>query len=950
MRGAGLQLEQNAPWIKTYDSDVLMQMAQPESERYASFARMWSATKIIDNSADSLKQKILQNGAATFSYYDDYNDFVHQSISGTGYSEDRTSYYQATKTNSNKTVTVVGWDDDYSRDNFNTDQRPNANGAWLVKASWGDQWADGGYYWISYEDPSIDQMVSFVSAPADVYDHIYQYDGAYPKSFFKIPTIGKMANVFTAQRNELLTHVAFFSHNELPVQVTAEVYVAPEGFLYTGTNPVSGFEKVDASTTTVNNIEYGYSTIELETPACLSEGRVFSVVLTMSPGDPMQNDQIIMIPVEGKTADNPAEGVSSYAGSVGDSFVGYNDSWFDTNDYAGMDYNNVPLKAMTRDITLTEPTLTLENVPNKTVYCVGETLDTTGLSLRYTDEFGIAQIVTEGYFCEPTQFSAPGTQTVSVTYNTLSVTFDVTVANYRDGVFTFADEAKTILLSCDPDVQGVVTVPDGVTVIREAAFAKCYGITDVILPQYLKEIDDYAFAYDFHIRSITLPEELETIGDGAFFATGLSQISIPASVRSIGYGAFIGVTVDYENSEEVCTLQSITVNADNPYYTADDGVLYTKDLTELVQYPSAKPAASFVIPDGVTSVRKFAFCAAWDLEKLFFPASLTEIGEGLALYGVDAPHDRHPAAYLTKDAAWFDESDVEESVEIAQMTDIAIRSLPEKTTYTLGETFDPTGLEVDAVYDNGETLSLPYVVDVIGASLDTVGKQTVVVSYGRCSTTFDVTVLPTSDMPSVTVRDAVVGYSARRLVHVAVELNNNPGIIATRLHIGYDTQQLKLVKVENGTVFRDDTFQPGGTLTNEPYTVLWSDDIARTDNTADGTLVTMTFEVQPTATVGDTAVTVTCDDLSTFNAALQPVALYTIDGTVSIVDCMPGDANEDGAISLMDSVMISRYLAGGWDVTINTINADVNGDDVLDLKDVILIRRFLAGGWNVQLI
>ena len=130
----------------------------------------------------------------------------------------------------------------------------------------------------------------------------------------------------------------------------------------------------------------------------------------------------------------------------------------------------------------------------------------------------------------------------------------------------------------------------------------------------------------------------------------------------------------------------------------------------------------------------------------------------------------------------------------------------------------------------------------------------------------------------------------------------------------------------------------------------WENSDARTDNTADGTLVTLTFEVQPTATVGETVVTVTYDADSTFNAALQFAQMYTSDGTVSVVDCTPGDASRDGKISLLDSVMLTRYLADGWDVTISEVNADVNGDAVLDLKDVVLIRRYLAGGWDAVLI
>ena len=61
-----------------------------------------------------------------------------------------------------------------------------------------------------------------------------------------------------------------------------------------------------------------------------------------------------------------------------------------------------------------------------------------------------------------------------------------------------------------------------------------------------------------------------------------------------------------------------------------------------------------------------------------------------------------------------------------------------------------------------------------------------------------------------------------------------------------------------------------------------------------------------------------------------------------------GDANKDGAVSLQDVAVMTRYLAGGWNVTVNEENADVNGDKKVDLKDVVLLRRYLAG-WNVTL-
>lgn len=60
-----------------------------------------------------------------------------------------------------------------------------------------------------------------------------------------------------------------------------------------------------------------------------------------------------------------------------------------------------------------------------------------------------------------------------------------------------------------------------------------------------------------------------------------------------------------------------------------------------------------------------------------------------------------------------------------------------------------------------------------------------------------------------------------------------------------------------------------------------------------------------------------------------------------------GDVDGDGEITLMDSAMIRRYLAG-WNVTIDTISADVNGDGEITLMDSAMIRRALAG-WNVNL-
>ena len=59
-----------------------------------------------------------------------------------------------------------------------------------------------------------------------------------------------------------------------------------------------------------------------------------------------------------------------------------------------------------------------------------------------------------------------------------------------------------------------------------------------------------------------------------------------------------------------------------------------------------------------------------------------------------------------------------------------------------------------------------------------------------------------------------------------------------------------------------------------------------------------------------------------------------------------GDINGDNAVDSKDVVLLRRYIAGGWDVTLNKSAADLNGDGTINLKDVVKLRRAIAGGWD----
>ena len=100
---------------------------------------------LIKNNRMNIKNAITKYGGVV-SGYGESNEYS---------SKDENSYYVDYNIGQNHAVTIVGWDDTYSRNKFTGKSKPKNNGAWLVKNSWGDYNSEGGYVWISYEDKTL---------------------------------------------------------------------------------------------------------------------------------------------------------------------------------------------------------------------------------------------------------------------------------------------------------------------------------------------------------------------------------------------------------------------------------------------------------------------------------------------------------------------------------------------------------------------------------------------------------------------------------------------------------------------------------------------------------------------------------------------------------------------------------------------------------------------------
>jgi type II secretory pathway pseudopilin PulG len=129
-------------------------------------------------------------------------------------------------------------------------------------------------------------------------------------------------------------------------------------------------------------------------------------------------------------------------------------------------------------------------------------------------------------------------------------------------------------------------------------------------------------AFTNNILKVEIPKTVIKIGRCSFgFDTGASfiklrEITIPESVISIGDCAFSNCT----------NLISVNVDTDNKEYSSNDGILFNKDSTKLIYWPSGKQAQEYKIPDSVTSIEKNAFRGATNLSSITIQNGVINIG------------------------------------------------------------------------------------------------------------------------------------------------------------------------------------------------------------------------------------------------------------------------------------------------------------------------------------
>lgn len=221
----------------------------------------------------AIKEAIYKYGAVETSIYTQMK--TANSWSGY-YNRERATYYYNQEATCNHDIIIVGWDDDFPKEYFTI--TPENDGAFICKNSWGTEFGEDGYFYVSYEDANIGttNVVYTKLGDANNFDNIYQSDLlgwrgqlGYEKdqAYF--------ANVYRAGEGEELAAVSFYATD---VDTTYQVYVVPE------------FEDEDSlndrKLVAEGSFEQaGYYTVRLDEAVKLKDNQKFAVVVHIqTPG------------------------------------------------------------------------------------------------------------------------------------------------------------------------------------------------------------------------------------------------------------------------------------------------------------------------------------------------------------------------------------------------------------------------------------------------------------------------------------------------------------------------------------------------------------------------------------------------------------------------------------------------------------------------------------------
>ena len=306
------------------------------------------------------------------------------------------------------------------------------------------------------------------------------------------------------------------------------------------------------------------------------------------------------------------------------------------------------------------------------------------------------------------------------------------------------------------------------------------------------------------------------------------------------------------------------------------------------------------------------------------------------LVGFSSSVGTHTISVVYK--GWVDTFDI--TVVAKKVVDLVVVP-PAKLTYFIGESFDATGMQVTALYDNQQQIIVDNYV-LSGFDTLTAGTKVVYVTFGGMQKTFSVTVTELSEIKtegSITVGNGKGNPGDK--VTVPVTVNKNTGVAGVRHTISFDATKLKFVSANAVGQFANGQIVVNtDNAKNGEVVIVWFNAV---DVTVSDVMYNVVFEILSVTSNLTTKVNIAFTNNDNGNASGENVLFTPVGGEVEIVAYWLGDLDGDRVCEMEDLLFLAQYVSG-QNISLTELQksaADVNENGTIDIHDVILLSQWL---------